>query len=170
MTGGLQLRVDAPEHPGRESDLPGQHAAARQRAQRRRHAHRCRHAWPERRRDLQQGVLLRRHLRPTSHRGVPLTRIDFSGYGASIFSHWQNPNAAIAATSQAYFDVFVGRTAHEVIQVRSLVYPLGHPRRCERSRCSAPAAPTSSATTRAGRRNPTASTTSVTTRTIPPST
>jgi hypothetical protein len=58
-------------------------------------------------------------------RGVPLTRIDFSGYGASIFSHWQNPNAAIAATSQAHFDVFVGRTATEVIQVRSLVYPWG---------------------------------------------
>ena len=56
-------------------------------------------------------------------RGVPLTRIDFSGYGASIFSHWQNPNAAIAATSQAHFDVFVGRTAQEVIQVRSIVYP-----------------------------------------------
>jgi hypothetical protein len=58
-------------------------------------------------------------------RGVPLTRIDFSGYGASIFSHWQNPNAAIAATSQAHFDVFVGRTAQEVIQVRSVVYPWG---------------------------------------------
>ncbi len=58
-------------------------------------------------------------------RGVPLTRIDFSGYGASIFSHWQNPNAAIAATSQAHFDVFVGRTAQEVIQVRSIVYPWG---------------------------------------------
>jgi hypothetical protein len=58
-------------------------------------------------------------------RGVPLTRIDFSGYGASIFSHWQNPNAAIAATSQAHFDVFVGRTAEEVIQVRSIVYPWG---------------------------------------------
>jgi hypothetical protein len=58
-------------------------------------------------------------------RGVPLTRIDFSGYGASIFSHWQNPNAAIAATSQAHFEVFVGRTANEVVQVRSLVYPWG---------------------------------------------
>jgi hypothetical protein len=58
-------------------------------------------------------------------RGVPLTRIDFSGYGASMFSHWQNPNAAIAATSQSFFDVFVGRTAHEVIQVRSLLYPWG---------------------------------------------
>ena len=58
-------------------------------------------------------------------RGVPLTRIDFSGYGASVFSHWQNPNAAIAATSQAHFDVFVGRTAGEVIQIRSLLYPWG---------------------------------------------
>ncbi len=59
------------------------------------------------------------------NRGVPLTRIDFSGYGASIFSHWQNPNAAIASTSQARFDVFVGRTSTEVIQVRSLLYPWG---------------------------------------------
>lgn len=58
-------------------------------------------------------------------RGVPLTRIDFSGYGASIFSHWQNPNASIATTSQAHFDVFVGRTAEEVVQVRSIVYPWG---------------------------------------------
>ena len=59
------------------------------------------------------------------NRGVPLTRIDFSGYGASIFSHWQAPNAAIASTSQARFDVFVGRTAHEVIQVRTILYPWG---------------------------------------------
>ena len=54
---------------------------------------------------------------------VPLGRIDFCGYGASTFSHWQYPPAAIAETSQAFFDVFVGRTAHEVVQVRSLIYP-----------------------------------------------
>ncbi len=58
-------------------------------------------------------------------RGVPLERIDFSGYGASTFSHWENPNAAFAETSQAHFDVFIGRTAHEVIQVKSVVYPWG---------------------------------------------
>lgn len=58
-------------------------------------------------------------------RGVPLTRIDFSGYGANIFSNWFNPGAEIAQTSQAKFDVFTGRTAHEVIQVRSIVYPWG---------------------------------------------
>lgn len=58
-------------------------------------------------------------------RGVPVERYDFSGYGANIFSHWLNPDARIAQTSQAKFDVWRGRTAHEVIQVRSLVYPWG---------------------------------------------
>lgn len=58
-------------------------------------------------------------------RGVPLTRIDLSGYGASCFSNWLNPKAAFAETSQASFDVFVGRCSHEVIQVRSMIYPWG---------------------------------------------
>jgi hypothetical protein len=58
--------------------------------------------------------------------GVPLSRIDFCGYGANIFSHWEDPSAAIAATSKAYFDVFGGRTAEEVIQVRSWVYGFGN--------------------------------------------
>ncbi|PVW14625.1 hypothetical protein [Marixanthomonas spongiae] len=56
-------------------------------------------------------------------RGVPLTRIDLSGYGASTFSNWLNPGAAFAATSQAKFDVWVGRCAHEIIQVKSIIYP-----------------------------------------------
>jgi hypothetical protein len=56
-------------------------------------------------------------------RGVPLERIDLSGYGASTFSNWLNPHAAIAETSQAKFDVFVGRCAHEIIQVKSILYP-----------------------------------------------
>ncbi len=58
-------------------------------------------------------------------RGVPVTRMDFSGYGASIFSNWFNPDAQFAQTSQAKFDVFVGRTAHEVIQVRSMIHKWG---------------------------------------------
>jgi hypothetical protein len=62
---------------------------------------------------------------PVRDRGVPVTRIDFSGYGASTFSHWRNPDAAVAATSQAVFDVWVGRTAQEVIQVRSPLYACG---------------------------------------------
>lgn len=64
-------------------------------------------------------------LKENTQRGVPLTRIDFSGYGASIFNNWLSPSAAIAQTSQAKFDVFVGRCGHEVIQVRSILYPWG---------------------------------------------
>lgn len=56
---------------------------------------------------------------------VPLERYDFSGYGANVFSHWVNQNAALAQTSQAMFDVWRGRTAHEVIQVKSVIYPWG---------------------------------------------
>ncbi|HKR85576.1 MAG TPA: hypothetical protein VJS37_15565 [Terriglobales bacterium] len=54
---------------------------------------------------------------------VPLEHMEVSGYGASIFSHWLDENAAIAEVSQANFEVMVGRTADEVIQVRSILYP-----------------------------------------------
>ena len=54
---------------------------------------------------------------------VPLERMEISGYGASIFSDWTDKKAAIAEVSQAKFDVIVGRTGHEVIQVRSIMYP-----------------------------------------------
>ena len=60
-----------------------------------------------------------------SNQRVPVTRIDFSGYGASLFSHWQNPQARIAETSKVEFDVIVGRTAFEVVQVKSILYPWG---------------------------------------------
>lgn len=62
---------------------------------------------------------------PIRQRGVPLTRIDLSGYGASTFSNWLNPNASIAQTSQVRFDIFVGRCAHEIIQIKSILYPWG---------------------------------------------
>ncbi|HEX6731355.1 MAG TPA: hypothetical protein VF074_15130, partial [Pyrinomonadaceae bacterium] len=58
-------------------------------------------------------------------RGVPVTQISLSGYGATMFSHWLNPKATIAATSQTKFDVLLGRCAHEIIQVRSIMYPWG---------------------------------------------
>ena len=54
---------------------------------------------------------------------VPVVRIDFTGYGESLFSDWRNPEDAAAVVSQARFDVIVGRTAHEVIQIRSILYP-----------------------------------------------
>jgi hypothetical protein len=58
-------------------------------------------------------------------RGVPLSRMDITGYGANIFSKWLSPTAAMAQTSQARFDVMLGRTGHEVIQVKSILYPWG---------------------------------------------
>jgi hypothetical protein len=58
-------------------------------------------------------------------KGVPVTRIDLSGYGESTFSEWLNKGAQFAQTSQAKFNVFVGRTAYEVIQVKSILYPWG---------------------------------------------
>ena len=60
-----------------------------------------------------------------SRSAVPLKRIGISGYGASMFSNWHNTEAAFAETSQALFNVSVGRTGHEVIQVKSVIYPWG---------------------------------------------
>jgi type 1 fimbria pilin len=56
---------------------------------------------------------------------VPVTRIDVSGYGESLFSDWRNPYPDPVAVSQARFDVMVGRTAFEVVQVRSILFPYG---------------------------------------------
>ncbi|HWQ69421.1 MAG TPA: hypothetical protein VN494_05605, partial [Patescibacteria group bacterium] len=57
---------------------------------------------------------------------VPIVRVDFAGYGASAFSKWLNPNA-VAEISQVRFDVFVARTAYEVVQVASVLYPWAVP-------------------------------------------
>jgi hypothetical protein len=54
---------------------------------------------------------------------VPVTRIDLSGYGESLFSDWVNPYTDAVAVSQARFDVLIGRTAFEVVQVRSILFP-----------------------------------------------
>ena len=70
------------------------------------------------------GVLVKSNKLEKS-RGVPLSRMDITGYGANIFSDWLSPTAAMAQTSQAKFDVMMGRTAHEVIQVKSILYPWG---------------------------------------------
>jgi hypothetical protein len=57
---------------------------------------------------------------------VPVTRLDLSGYGESLFSDWHNPyhdpTRDAVAVVQARFDVLIGRTAYEVIQVRSYLF------------------------------------------------
>jgi hypothetical protein len=56
---------------------------------------------------------------------VPVTRLDLSGYGESLFSNWRNETNDITAVSKARFDVLIGRTSVEVVQVRSILYPYG---------------------------------------------
>jgi hypothetical protein len=53
---------------------------------------------------------------------VPLRRIDFSGYGASIFSDWRDdqdpPNIL-----KVQFSTITGRTGYEVIKAQTILYP-----------------------------------------------
>lgn len=56
-------------------------------------------------------------------KGVPVERYDFTGYGAQVFSHWLDNNAEISQVSQSIFDIWKGRVAKEIIQVRSIIYP-----------------------------------------------
>ncbi len=56
---------------------------------------------------------------------VPITRFDISGYGASTFSAWTDSSAVPPAVVQARFNVIVGRASHEVVQVKSVLYPWG---------------------------------------------
>jgi len=56
---------------------------------------------------------------------VPVEALELSGYGASMFSDWHDANANTADVSQAKFDVVVGRTSQEIVQVRSIHYPTG---------------------------------------------
>ncbi len=60
-----------------------------------------------------------------SNPAVPVTRIDISGYGANMFSDWVDPSANPPAVVQARFDVMNGRTAYEVVKVKSILYPWG---------------------------------------------
>lgn len=54
---------------------------------------------------------------------VPLRRIDFSGFGASIFSNWLNNYATAGSVSQVQFNIMIGRVAHEVVQIKSVIIP-----------------------------------------------
>lgn len=53
---------------------------------------------------------------------VPVTRIDFSGYGASSFSAWTDPTVASTGVVQVRFNIMIGRASHEVVQVKSILH------------------------------------------------
>ncbi|NCD72506.1 hypothetical protein [Mucilaginibacter agri] len=54
---------------------------------------------------------------------VPLRRIDFSGFGTSVFSNWLDKYADAGAVSQVKFNILIGRVAHEVVQIKSSIMP-----------------------------------------------
>ncbi|HEY2468820.1 MAG TPA: hypothetical protein VGI45_13405 [Terracidiphilus sp.] len=54
--------------------------------------------------------------------GVPLRRIDFSGYGASIFSDWRDDRQP-PAIIKVQFNTITGRTGYEVIKAETILYP-----------------------------------------------
>jgi hypothetical protein len=57
--------------------------------------------------------------------GVPLARADLSGYGASVFSEWLNQGVQPPSIVKVQFEATRGRTAYEVIQAQSVIYPHG---------------------------------------------
>jgi hypothetical protein len=56
---------------------------------------------------------------------VPLHHVDLSGYGLSTFSEWRRE--AQSGVTKVQFHVLNGRTAYEVIQLRSVLYECGAP-------------------------------------------
>lgn len=62
---------------------------------------------------------------PSNELGVPVTHLDFSGYGASTYSDWKRPKAKYASIAQTKFDVMRGRLGHEIVQAVSMIYPYG---------------------------------------------
>ena len=57
--------------------------------------------------------------------GVPLRRIDLAGYGASIFSEWADNTSSGPHVTKVDFNTIIGRTAFEVVQVVTVLYPYG---------------------------------------------
>ncbi|MFF4321248.1 hypothetical protein [Streptomyces sp. NPDC001568] len=59
----------------------------------------------------------------TFGREVPLSRVDFGGYGADIVSRWVDTHKSGVSISQVAFDGYHGRTAFERIQLTTLLFP-----------------------------------------------
>jgi hypothetical protein len=54
---------------------------------------------------------------------IPVSRIDISGYGTSMFSDWHDPDLGMVGVRRARFEVLRGRTAFEVVQIVSVIIP-----------------------------------------------
>jgi hypothetical protein len=54
---------------------------------------------------------------------MPVSRIDLSGYGTSMFSDWHDPSLADVGIVRALFNVLQGRTAHEIVTAQTWILP-----------------------------------------------
>ncbi|HEU5001986.1 MAG TPA: hypothetical protein VFW71_04325 [Actinomycetota bacterium] len=55
--------------------------------------------------------------------GIPVGRIDLSGYGTSMFSDWSWTDPKVVGVVRANFDVLLGRTAHELVEFQTWILP-----------------------------------------------
>jgi hypothetical protein len=55
--------------------------------------------------------------------GIPVARIDLSGFGTSMFSDWRDPSTSAVGVVRADFNVLQGRTAHELVQFQTWILP-----------------------------------------------
>ncbi|MCA1972007.1 MAG: hypothetical protein LDL44_04145 [Caenispirillum sp.] len=65
---------------------------------------------------------VRQMVEASFRRSVPLHRADLSGYGLSCFSRWRfdpAPGDDFVGVAQVRFDVTIGRTSYEVVELRS---------------------------------------------------
>ncbi len=62
---------------------------------------------------------------PPTNPGVPVLRADLAGYGASIWSEWFDDVSIPPDITKVHFETVVGRTALEVIQAATILYPYG---------------------------------------------
>jgi hypothetical protein len=54
---------------------------------------------------------------------VPVSRIDLSGFGESLFTDWNLSQPEVSGVIKVAFDTVLGRTSREVVQVRSILAP-----------------------------------------------
>jgi len=55
--------------------------------------------------------------------GVPVLRIDLSGYGTSLFSDWHDKDINGSGILRALFNALQGRTAHEIVTAQTWILP-----------------------------------------------
>lgn len=55
--------------------------------------------------------------------GIPVARIDLSGYGTTMFSDWRESDPSYVGVVRANFEVHQGRTAHELVEFQTWILP-----------------------------------------------